>query len=151
MKIFGADVVKKEKGFFGVRKCSNCNELVDVNYLELQGIERFLFIPVKKYITKRYLHCSKCQALYEITDEQWNHYSSYLHNRVDKNTTGEIIKTLEKINSSLLDNGTVIDVEDKLYHETLDLICDNLIKKYGHKENIEEIMSVYFLYEHDKQ
>jgi hypothetical protein len=151
MKIFGADIVKKEKGFFGVRKCSNCNELREVTYLELQGVERFFFIPVKKYITKRYLYCTKCKALYEITDEQWTHYLSYLDDRVDKNTTSMIIKDLEKINSTLLNKGTIIDVEDKIYHESLDTICDNLIKKYGHKETIEEIMSVYFIYQHDKQ
>ena len=151
MKIFGADIIKKEKGFFGVRKCSNCNELREVTYLELQGVERFFFIPVKKYITKRYLHCSKCESLYEITDEQWTHYSSYLHNRVDKDTTSKIIKDLESINTVLKDKGTIIDVEDKIYHESLDSICDTLIKKYGHKEAIEEIMSVYFLYQHDKQ
>ena len=150
MKLFGLDVVKKNRGYFGVRQCTQCGKLVDVNLLELTGIDRFLFIPVKKYITKRYLHCSKCESLYILTDEQWNHYSSYLNHRLSKKSTEEILKTLDDINKVYKEKGVIVDIDDKTYHPALDEICETLIKKYGHKENMEELISVYFIAQQSK-
>ncbi len=149
MKAFGVDVVKKDRGFFGVRKCSQCGCLVDVNLVDLVGVERFLFIPVSKYMTKHYLHCSKCECLFSLTDEQWAHYQTYLHERLPKSTTDEIIKVLDNINKTYIENGVVIDIDNSIYHPALDDICDTLIKKYGHKESMEEIMSVYFIAKYD--
>jgi hypothetical protein len=145
MKAFGLDVVKKDKGYFGVRQCSQCGGLVDVHLLELTGVDRFCFLPVKIHITKRYLHCSKCDALFTLSDEQWAHYKSYLHHRLSKKTTEEILTTLNNINKVYEEQGVRIDIDDKTYHPALDDICDNLIKKYGHKENMEELISVFFI------
>lgn len=150
MKAFGLDVVKKDKGFFGVRQCTQCGGIVDVNLLELTGVDRFLFIPVKKYVTKRYLSCTKCQSLFTLTDEQWNHYKTYLNHRLSKKTTDEILDKLKDINKTYLEKGIIVDIDDKVYHAALDEICDNLTKKYGHTKNLEEIISVFFISEYDK-
>ena len=151
MKFFGPDVVKKNKGYFGVRKCSKCNTLMEVNLLELRGVVRLFFIPIKTYITKRFLVCNKCESVYEITNEQWNHYLTYIHNRLDKKTTNIVIDTLTKINDSFIDNGTYIDITKEIYHPSIDSIYEGLIKKYGHKETLEELISVFFSHELDKR
>ena len=145
MKAFGMDIIKKDSGYFGVRECSNCGKLVDVNLLELTGVERFLFLPVKTYVTKRYLKCIHCESLFTLSDEQWAHYKSYLNHRLSKKTTEEILDTLKQINSSYQEKGIFVDIDDTTYHPALDDICDILIKKYGHKENMEELISVYFI------
>jgi len=150
MKFIGPDVVKNNKGYFGVRRCSKCNELKEVNLLELKGVVRFFFLPVKTYITKRYLVCNTCQSVYEITNEQWNYYSTYLHNRLDKKTTNNVLDTLTKINNTFVDNGTFIDITKEIYHPSIDSIYEELIKKYGHKETLEELISVFFSNELDK-
>lgn len=151
MKCFGLDIIKNDKGFFGVRQCTNCSKLVDVNLIELTGVDRFLFMPVKKYITKRYLCCEKCQSLFTLTDEQWAHYKTYLNHRLNKKTTDEILSTLKNINKTYLENGVVVDIDNKVYHPALDEICDNLTKKYGHTKNLEEIISVFFISEYDNK
>lgn len=145
MKPFGLDIVKKDKGYFGVRQCTQCGGLKDVNLIELTGVDRFLFIPVKKHITKRYLYCSGCDGLFTLSDEQWNHYKSYLHHRLSKKDTEEVISTLSNINNIYKEQGVNIDIDDKVYHPALDDICESLIKKYGHKENMEELISVFFI------
>lgn len=144
MKFIGADVIKVNKGYFGVRKCEVCGEIKSVDLLELKGVVRFFFIPIKTYVTKKYLICEKCTACFEITDEQWNYYQTYLHRRLDRKTTMEIVKKLDSINQSFINNGTLIDIEDEIYHPSLDSILDTLTKKYGHKETLQEIISVYF-------
>lgn len=151
MKFFGPDVVKKDKGYFGIRRCSSCGELKSVNLMTLKGVVRFFYIPIKTYITKRYLVCEKCQSVYEVTEDQWKYYSTYLHNRLDKQTTNKVIETLDNINQHFLDNGTIIDIRKEIYHQSIDSIYEQLIKKYGHKETLEEVISVYFSNELDKR
>ena len=49
---------------------------------------------------------------------------------VDENASKEVIKSA---------------YETRISHPALDDICDSLIKKYGHKENMEELISVFFI------
>jgi len=151
MKFFGPDVVKKDNGYFGIRRCSGCGELKSVNLMTLQGVVRLFFIPIKTYITKRFLVCEKCQSVYEITDEQWKYYSTYLHKRLDKKTSDKVIETLDSINKTFVDKGTIIDITKEIYHPSIDSIYEQLIKKFGHKETLEELISVYFSNELDKR
>ena len=144
MKLFGTDIIKKDKGYFGIRRCAKCGELKEVNLLELEGVERFFYFFKKKYVTKRFLTCNTCNSIYEITDEQWAHYTPYLHNRLNKEQTKEVVETLDTINKSFVNNGTFIDITNEIYHPSIDSIYEQLIKKYGHKETLEELISVFF-------
>ena len=95
--------------------------------------------------------CEKCQSVYEITDEQWKYYSTYLHKRLDKKTSDKVIETLDSINKTFVDKGTIIDITKEIYHPSIDSIYEQLIKKFGHKETLEELISVYFSNELDKR
>lgn len=150
MKFIGPDIHKVNKGYFGIRRCSTCNELKEVNLLEIKGVVRLFFIPVKTFITKRFLVCEKCQSVYEITDDQWKYYSTYLHKRFDKKTSKQVIETLDNINQTFVNKGTIIDITKEIYHPSIDSIYEQLIKKFGHKETLEELISVYFSNELDK-
>ena len=144
MKIFGADIIKINKGFFGIRKCETCGELKNVNLLILKGVVRFFFFPIKTLITKKFLVCQKCEACYEITEDQWNYYSTYISNRLDQKTTEKVVQTLNDINKTFLNKGTIIDIDNEIYYPSLDNILISLAKKYGHEQSLQEIMSVYF-------
>lgn len=143
MKIFGRDVTETKKGYFGVRRCTICKALRDVNLLELKGVERFLFLPVKRLGIQRYLICEKCGAGLQINDDLWNYYKTYEY-RFTKETTDEIVKTLDKIAIDLKANHIELNYNDKSCENSLNMIYRNLCKQFSNPENVEELISVYF-------
>lgn len=143
MKFIGTDVKKNNKGYFGVRKCQNCNKLQDVNLIELQGRECFFFIPYKNLQVKRFLICNTCGAGFEIDDDLWHYYSSYDY-RFDKTTTNEIVHTLTDIEKNLKANNVILNLEDGISEASINMIFDNLCEKYNNPKNVEELISVYF-------
>ena len=60
MKFFGLDITQKNYGYFGVRRCSECGGLKDVEYVKLKAVFRFFFIPIPLKTLKRFLVCDKC-------------------------------------------------------------------------------------------
>ena len=142
MKFFGLNIKTKEKGYFGVRRCTECNALRDVNLVEIYGTERMFFIPTKKLNVKRFLICTSCGAALEINNDLWNYYKTY--NRFDKPTTDKVVQTLKQIDVDLANKNVDLRCEDKTSQTSLNLIFNNLIKKFGNPNNLEELISVYF-------
>ena len=142
MKFFGLDVKTDEKGYFGIRRCTECKALRDVNLVEICGVERMFFVPVKKHACKRFLICTTCGAALEINNDLWNYYKTY--DRFDKSTTDKVVQTLQQIDSDLVDQNLNLKCEDKLSETSLNMIYEGLIKKYGNPNNLEELISVYF-------
>lgn len=142
MKFFGTDVKTEEKGYFGIRRCTECNALRDVNLVEIYGTERMFFIPIKKLGLKRFLVCSSCNAALEINKDLWNYYKTYP--RFDKHTTDQIVQTLKQIDLDLADNNVDLKIGSKESVSSLDMIYKNLIRKFGNPNNLEELISVYF-------
>ena len=142
MKFFGTDVKTEEKGYFGIRRCTECNALRDVNLVDIHGTERMFFIPIKKLGLKRFLVCSTCNAALEINKDLWNYYKTY--SRFDKHTTDQIVQTLKQIDLDLADNNVDLKIGSKESVSSLDMIYKNLIRKFGNPNNLEELISVYF-------
>ncbi|MBQ8430899.1 MAG: hypothetical protein IJX26_03020 [Clostridia bacterium] len=143
MKFWGVDVKSREKGYFGIRKCSECGKLQDVDLLEVDGFKCYCFFPIKKLGTKRFLVCSKCGAALEISKDLWNYYEKYDF-RFDKPTTDEIVAKLNNINLDLATNNIELNLKSPESQQSLNMIYDNLCKMYNNPENVEEIISVYF-------
>lgn len=143
MKLFGRDVLKKDFGYFGIRRCDVCKTLRDVDLLEITGVERFLGIKTKNLGVRRFLVCSKCGASFEINADLWNYYSRYAY-RFNKQTTDQVVAMLDGINGDLKQNNVILKLGDKTSLHSLNLIYHNLCKKFDNPDNIEEIMSVYF-------
>ena len=143
MKFWGIDIKQKNNGYFGVRRCTNCNQIRDVELMELQGKKCVCFFPVKDLGTKRFLICSHCTAALEINDDLWEYYSKYDY-RFDKQTTDEIVDTLKNINNTLTSKEINLDFDSKDSQSALNLIYDKLCAKYNNPQNLEEIISVYF-------
>lgn len=145
MKILGKELKEVDKGYFGIRRCTICNnKLRDVNLIEIHATNYFCFIPVKDTIVKRILLCSHCKAYMEINDKLWNYYSSYYNDRLDKTTTDNIVNVLDEVSADISHNGVALSIEDDTSQQSLDLIYKGLCQKYGCPENIEEIVSVYY-------
>ena len=142
MKFLGTDIKTDEKGYFGVRRCTECNALKDVNLIEVHGIERVFFMPIKKLGLKRFLICSSCGAALEINNDLWNYYSTY--SRFDKPTTDQIVQTLKQIDLDLANQNLNLKTGTKESLSSLDMIYKNLIRKFGNPNNLEELISVYF-------
>ena len=142
MKFFGLDVKTSEKGYFGVRRCSECKSLRDVNLIEINGVERFFFMPRKTHPTKHFLICATCGAALEINKDLWHYYQTY--DRFDKQTTDQVVNTLQQIDSDLNSQNLNLKCEDKSSQTSLNLIFNNLTKKFGNPNNLEELISVYF-------
>ena len=143
MKLFGTDVKKIEKGYFGIRKCENCKALKDVDLVEMQGKERIFCVPIKNLGSRRFLVCKDCGAAFEITEDLWNYYQQYEY-RFDKSTTDEVIRTLDEITKDLNSNNINLSFKDKSSEQSINLIYHNLCKKFNNPENISELISVYF-------
>lgn len=145
MKFFGRDVKQVDKGFFGVRRCTICEEaLRDVNLVELQVTTNVFFIPVKSVCEKRLLVCQKCSACMEIDDELWGYYKTYLSKRFDKNLTHEIVGTLTELDGQMRDKGVNLSIDDKTMESSINLIYNSLVEKYKTWQNVEEIVSVFY-------
>ena len=145
MKIFGKELKEVNKGYFGVRRCTICNEeLRDVDLVEIHAINRMFFIPVSSKIIKRLLVCKHCNAYMEIDEKLWRYYNSYYNKRFDKNTTDNIIEILTTMTKQMELNGVKLSIDDKASEPSLDLIYNNLTKKFKVEQNIEEIVSVFY-------
>jgi hypothetical protein len=145
MKFLGKDIKEVNKGYFGVRRCTICNEhLRDVDLIEIHCTNYFCFIPLRSTIIKRILVCTNCKAYMEIDDKLWKYYSTYYNHRFDKQTTDGIINTLSSISNTMAENGIALKVDDETSQKSLDLIFNSLCDKYGVSENVEEIVSVFF-------
>lgn len=143
MKFFGVDTKEKDLGYFGIRKCDVCEDFRDVNLIEVTGIDRFFAIPIKKLGTRRFLTCTKCGACFEINEDLWNYYCEYEY-RFDKQTTDQIFDTLKNIAHDLKEKNINLKFDDKASEHSINLIFNNLCKKFANPENVGEIMSVYF-------
>lgn len=143
MKVFGVDVKQKNKGYFGIRKCEVCGGLRDVNLIEVSGCEKFLCVPIKKLGIRRFLMCTTCGACFEINEDLWNYYSQYKF-RFDKATTDQVISALNSISEDLAKNDICLKFEDKASQHSINMIFNNLCKKFNNPENLSEIISVYF-------
>ena len=145
MKFFGKDITEVNKGYFGVRRCTICNEnLRDVDLVEIHATNYFCCIPIRSNIIKRILVCKHCKAYMEIDEKLWNYYASYYHKRLDKTTTDTIVKTLTDLSSDMAQNGIQLKVGDESSINSIDFIFNKLCNKYGVCENIEEIISVFY-------
>ncbi len=144
MKFIGDSIETTNLGYFGIRQCEVCGGFRDVDLVEVKRVYRFFFFNVKTYGVKRFLCCKQCSACFEISPELWNFYQGYIHKRFNKKVTDEIVTMLEKINNDFVSHGTIIDLDDKVYHRSLDTIHEVLTQKYGHSEYLEELMSIYF-------
>lgn len=143
MKLFGVDTKEKNLGYFGIRKCDVCGDFRDVNLLEVKGTDRFFAIPVKSLGVRRFLTCTKCGACFEISEDLWNYYCEYEY-RFDKQTTDKIFDTLKDISKHLKEKNINLKFDDKSSEHSINLIFNNLCKKFSNPENVGEIMSVYF-------
>lgn len=145
MKFFGEEIKEVNKGYFGIRRCTICNEkLRDVNLVELYASFNVFFIPVRKRYCKRILVCQECNAFMEIEDSLWNYYSTYINKRFTKSTTDEIVGTLSNMNKELKNSGIKLNLDDESCHQSIDLIYNNLVKKYSTWQNVEEIISIFY-------
>lgn len=145
MKFFGKDIKEVNKGYFGVRRCTICNEeLRDVNLVEIYATNYFCFIPTKSTVIKRILVCQHCKAYMELDNKLWGYYSTYYNSRFNKTTTDDIVNTLKTISNTMEQNGVKLDIDDETSQQSLDLIYKSLCDKYGVCENIEEIVSVFY-------
>lgn len=145
MKFFGKDVKEVNKGYFGVRRCSICNdELRDVNLVELHVTNYFCFIPIKSEIVKRILVCSHCDAYMEINSKLWKYYETYYNDRFTKDTTDNIIGLLNAVSKEMDKKGVKLTMTDEACEKSLDVIYNGLIDKYGSEQNVEEIISVFY-------
>ncbi len=145
MKFFGEDIKQVDKGYFGVRRCTICNdELQDVNLVELNSNFNIFFIPVRKLASKHILVCQNCGAFMEINEELWKYYLSYLNKRFNKSTTDEIIQMLTDMNEQLITNGVKLELDNKYAQQSIDLIYRSMVEKYKVCENVEELISVFY-------
>lgn len=144
MKFIGDSIETNNLGYFGIRHCEVCGDFRDVDLIEVKRVFRFCFFNIKTYGVKRFLCCQKCNACFEISPELWSYYQTYIHERFNKQVTDEIIATLTKINDDFVSHGTIINLDDSIYHKSLDTIHESLSKKYGHKAYLEELMSIFF-------
>ena len=145
MKFVGKELKDINKGYFGVRRCTICNEeLRDVNLVEIHSTNYVCFVPVKSSIVKRILVCNHCKAYMEIDDKLWQYYASYYNKRFDKSTTDNIIATLKSISNEMAQNGIRLKADDEASQKSLDLIFNKLCDKYNSVENVEEIVSVFY-------
>ena len=145
MKFFGKQFKDENKGYFGVRRCTICNEkLRDVNLVEIYAVNYIFFIPVSKTLVKRILVCQHCNSYMEISNNLWGYYSTYYNKRFSKSTTDDIVNILTDMTKQLERKGVKLGIEDKSAEQSLDLIYKSLTQKYHVCENVEEIISVFY-------
>ena len=145
MKFLGKQITEVNKGYFGIRRCTVCNEqLRDVDLVEIHSTNYFCFIPTSSNITKRILVCSHCKAYMEINQKLWEYYSTYYNNRFDKETTDTIINTLSSLSNEMSKKGVTLSIDDESSIESIDLIFNTLCNKYKTTQNVEEIVSVFY-------
>jgi len=145
MKFLGKQITEVNKGYFGIRRCTVCNEqLRDVDLVEIHSTNYFCFIPTSSNITKRILVCNHCKAYMEINQKLWEYYSTYYNKRFDKETTDTIINTLSSLSNEMSKKGVTLSIDDESSIESIDLIFNTLCNKYKTTQNVEEIVSVFY-------
>ena len=145
MKMFGKELKEVNKGYFGVRRCTICNdELRDVELVEIYAESHMFFVPISRKLIKRILVCKHCNAYMEIDDKLWKYYDSYYNKRFDKATTDSILEILTTMTKQMEQNGVKLSIGDKTSEASLDLIYNRLAQKYEVEQNIEEIVSVFY-------
>ena len=145
MKFFGKEIQDVNKGYFGVRRCTICNEeLRDVNLVEIYATHHVCFVPVRKSLVNRILVCQHCNSYMKINNELWKYYSTYYNKRFSKATTDDIVNILTNISNQMEQNGVKLNTQDDTAQQSLDLIYKSLTEKYEVCENIEEIISVFY-------
>lgn len=145
MKLLGYDIKEENKGYFGVRRCTECgNNLRDVDLTVLSKCFYILGIPIKTVEQKHFLVCKNCKASLHLNTKMWKYYATYLNERFSKRTTDEILNTLSTMNKDLVKNGINLNSEDEAFLPSLDLIYKKMVEKYGTWQNVEEIISVFY-------
>ena len=145
MKFFGKELKEVKKGYFGIRRCTICNEaLRDVDLVEVHATNYICFVPVKSKVMGRLLVCKHCNAFMEINNELWEYYRTYYNQRFNKATTDSIVSTLTNMATQMELKGVKLDIDDKTSSQAIDLIYKSLAQKYGVCENVEEIISVFY-------
>ena len=145
MKFLGKQITEVNKGYFGIRRCTVCNEqLRDVDLVEIHSTNYFCFIPTSSNITKRILVCNHCKAYMEINQKLWEYYSTYYNKRFDKETTDAIVNTLSSLSNEMSKKGVTLSIDDESSIESIDLIFNTLCNKYKTTQNVEEIVSVFY-------
>jgi len=145
MRFIGRDLKDINRGYFGVRRCTICNEeLRDVNLVEIHATNYLFFIPIRSKLLKRILVCQHCNSFMELNEDLWRYYRTYYNNRFSKSTTDNIIKTLTELSKQMEQNGVKLNTSDKAYESSLDLIYQKLSDKYSVHQNVEEIISVFY-------
>lgn len=145
MKFLGKDIKEVNKGYFGVRRCTICNnKLRDVNLVEIVATNYICYIPTKSNVIKRILVCQHCNSFMEIDNKLWGYYNTYYSQRFNKTTTDTIINTLKDISRDMEEKGINLTIDDESSQQSLDLIFKSLSNKYGTPENVEELVSVFY-------
>ncbi len=145
MKFFGKEIKEYNRGYFGIRRCTVCNnQLRDVDLADVYERFNVCFLPLYKRTFAHILVCKTCNAYMEIDNKLWTYYAKYLPSRFNKNTTDEIMSTIKKVDNELQNNGVKLNIDDTSSDKSLDLIYKILVEKYGCAENIEEIISVFY-------
>lgn len=145
MKFFGKDINEANKGYFGVRRCTVCdNNLRDVNLANINQTFNLFFLPVYKKTIGHILVCRTCNAYMNLDNKLWSYYSKYLSSRFNKTQTDEIVSTIKQVDNELKNNGVKLSVDDASCDKSLDLIYNILVEKYGSAQNVEEIISVFY-------
>jgi hypothetical protein len=145
MKFLGKEIKDVDKGYFGVRRCTICDEqLRDVNLVEIYSTNHVCFVPLRKTLVSRILVCQHCHSYMEINNDLWRYYSSYYNKRFSKTTTDNIVNILTDISKQIEQNGIKLNTQDDASLQSLDLIYKSLSEKYKVCENVEEIISVFY-------
>ena len=145
MKFLGKEIKDVDKGYFGVRRCTICDEqLRDVNLVEIYSTNHVCFVPLPKTLVSRILVCQHCHSYMEINNDLWRYYSSYYNKRFSKTTTDNIVNILTDISKQMEQNGIKLNTQDDASLQSLDLIYKSLSEKYKVCENVEEIISVFY-------
>ena len=143
MKVFDIKLKERNKGYLGIRRCTVCRDLIDVDLILVKRKFYFLGIPLYTIGTNRCLKCKKCRAILCI-DNLWNHYKTYLKTRFNKQMTDDVINSLKEIDEGLKGQGISLNLRDEKDKKTIQYVYESLYKKYGNQKNIEEIVSIYF-------
>ena len=105
------------------------------------------YLKVKELLSTKYerdISIKEISAFMEIEESLWNYYSTYINKRFTKSTTDEIVGTLSNMNKELKNSGIKLNLDDESCHQSIDLIYNNLVKKYSTWQNVEEIISVFY-------
>lgn len=99
--IYGYGKKLKKIGCVGWDQCPHCKEFGTLMLSEHFKNVNVYFIPVIKWNKKNYLVCDKCDAAYELNDEQYIYYLNKSRNLPDKSVDNCIINSISNTFSKL--------------------------------------------------